>query len=624
MRTSGHIRGLLLLTAAGCAISGTARANPTCYLDNAGRIVQRQRPGYKEVPCPPQNAPGQPPTTVSSPDSTVQRPFSQPGPLSQQGPERAPPATVSPIPVPGVQSYSESVPVRDRWRIVDALGYTNNLLDPYNRNILKADKPVYGDWFFNLGLLSDSVYQNRNIPTAVGGGTSVSPGSNDVFGRDGQQAFSQNVALELVYYKGDTTFRPPDYEFRFTPVFNYNYLSAQELGVVNADPRAGLDRSDHFTGIQAAFVDKHLRDVSDDYDFDSLRVGIQPFSSDFRGFLFQDDQPGIRLYGTRDDNRYQYNIAWFRRTGKDTNSGLNDIYEPLRRDDIFVADLFRQDLPVPGFTSQAIVLHDRDREAGRTSYNTDGFLVVPSPIGIQSPRNYDVTYLGYNGDGHFGRVNLTTALYYAIGSESRSIFVARETQVRAYFGALELSVDRDWVRARLSLAYGSGDRNPYGTRDTGFDAVLQNPQFAGADTSYWIRQAVPLIGGGGVMISPGNSMLNDLRPSADEGQSNFTNPGVMLAGVGADADLLPTLRVSFNANELYFAETRVLEVARDLADVPRNIGADLSVSLTWRPLLSQNIVVRTSYARLIAGDGFETLYPHTSPGYFLFNLLFAY
>ena len=407
-------------------------------------------------------------------------------------------------------------------------------------------------------------------------------------------------------------------------MFNYNYLSAQELGVVNADPRAGLDRSDHFTGIQAAFMDKHLRDVSDNYDFDSLRVGIQPFSSDFRGFLFQDDQPGIRLYGTRDDNRYQYNIAWFRRTGKDTNSGLNDIYEPLRHDDIFVADLFRQDLPVAGFTSQAIVVHDRDREAGETHYDTDGFLVIPSPIGIQSPRNYDVTYLGYNGDGHFGRINLTTSLYYAIGSESRSIFVARETQVRAYFGALELSVDHDWVRARLSLAYGSGDRNPYGTRDTGFDAVLQNPQFAGADTSYWIRQAVPLIGGGGVMISPGNSLLNDLRPSADEGQSNFTNPGMMLVGVGADADLLPTLRVSFNANELYFADTQVLEVARDLANVPRHVGADLSVSLTWRPLLSQNIVVRTSYARLIAGDGFETLYPHTNPGYFLFNLLFAY
>ena len=145
MKNSGQPRGLVLLIAAGCAISSAARAAPTCYLDNAGRIVQRQRPGYKEVPCPAQNAPGQPPTTVSSPDSTVQRP------LSKQGPERAPPERVSPIPVPSVQSYAEVVPVPDRWRIVDALGYPNNLLDPYNRNILKADKPVFGDWFFKIG-----------------------------------------------------------------------------------------------------------------------------------------------------------------------------------------------------------------------------------------------------------------------------------------------------------------------------------------------------------------------------------------------------------------------------------------------------------------------------------------
>ncbi len=61
-------------------------------------------------------------------------------------------------------------------------------------------------------------------------------------------------------------------------------------------------RADDFVGIQAAFVDKHLRNVSDRYDFDSIRVGIQPFSSDFRGFLFQDNQLGVRLFGNRRNN----------------------------------------------------------------------------------------------------------------------------------------------------------------------------------------------------------------------------------------------------------------------------------------------------------------------------------
>ena len=50
-----------------------------------------------------------------------------------------------------------------------------------------------------------------------------------------------------------------------------------------------------FLGLQEAFVDYHIRNVSERYDFDSVRVGIQPFSTDFRGFLFQDNQLGVRL-----------------------------------------------------------------------------------------------------------------------------------------------------------------------------------------------------------------------------------------------------------------------------------------------------------------------------------------
>ena len=68
---------------------------------------------------------------------------------------------------------------------------------------------------------------------------------------------------------------------------------------MNADAREGKTRNDHHLGIQAAFIDKHLRNVSDNYDFDSFRIGIQPFSSDFRGFLFQDNQLGRRACSAR-------------------------------------------------------------------------------------------------------------------------------------------------------------------------------------------------------------------------------------------------------------------------------------------------------------------------------------
>lgn len=588
----------------------------TCYKDNSGRIVHRRQPGFTEVPCPaPKSDNEQPGAAAEQPQNLPPRPGF---------PDRGPPPAVSPVPRPGVADYVGSVPVPDRWRIVDSLGYAQNLWDPYNRNILKADKPIVGDWFFNVTLFSDSAYVARNLPSAVGSSSTANPGELDVFGRSQQHTFSQTFGTEFVYYKGDTVFKPPDVEFRFMPVFNFNRASVSELEQINVNPNAGEIRTDNFVGIQAAFVDKHLRNVSDRYDFDSIRLGIQPFSTDFRGFLFQDNQLGIRLFGNRENNLYQYNLALFRRIEKDTNSGLNDLGQPLRRDYVLVANVYRQDLPVSGFTSQVTVVYNRNRENEETHYDSNGFLVRPEPLGLEIGREYDVVYLGYNGDGHFDRYNLTTSVYYAVGHETPGTFVLGRVDISAWFGALELSRDFDWFRARLSLLYGSGDRNPYDRRATGFDAIQENPQFAGGDTSYWISQAVPLIGGGGVTLSGPNGVLNDLRSSKDEGQSNFTNPGILLAGIGADLDLLPQLRLALNFNDLSFADTAVVDVARAQAGVPKHIGEDLSASLIYRPLMTQNIVIRASYARLVSERGYEALFPRADPDYFLLNAVFRY
>ena len=62
----------------------------------------------------------------------------------------------------------------------------------------------------------------------------------------------------------------------------------------------------------------------------------------------------------------------------------------------------------------------------------------------------------------------------------------------------------DWIRVRATALYASGDGDPYDNKAGGFDAIMEDPQIAGADTSYWIRQAVPLIGGGGVALSQRN------------------------------------------------------------------------------------------------------------------------
>ncbi|HEY6598937.1 MAG TPA: hypothetical protein VIZ30_06475, partial [Pseudomonadales bacterium] len=589
----------------------------TCYQDDSGRIVTRRRPGYVEIECPSPEGKAAAPAadTEAAPEYQRQGRVRAPEPVRETN-------AVSPVPRPTLDDYVSSVPIPDRWRIVDALGYRDRWFDPYNRNILKADKPVHGDWFFNLGVISDSVVEVREIPTPVGLSSTQSAGEIDVFGSADQVAAIQNLALEFVYYEGDTVFRPPDYEFRFTPVFNVNYTELDEVLGVDVDPRDGRKRTETFVGIQQAFVDKHLRNVSDRFDFDSIRVGIQPFSSDFRGFLFQDNQLGVRLFGNRRNNVNQYNLAWFRRIEKDTNSGLNDVGKALRDDDIFIANLYWQDLLVLGFTSQFLVAYNRNRDDDR--YDQNGFIVRPASIGVERPRSYDVGYVGYNGDGHVGDVNLTASLYYAFGQEDGSVFVNEDSDISALFAAAELSMDFDWIRPRLSFLYGSGDDDPFDDESNGFDAIFENPQFAGADTSYWIRQAVPLIGGGRVALSGRNAVLPSLRSSKEEGQSNFVNPGVWLVGAGADFDVLPELRLSLNWNALWFDNTAVLEVARNQGSIDESIGQDVSLSLTYRPFMTQNIVVRTSYAQLFAGDGFKDLYPNDDAGYFMFNLILTY
>jgi len=65
-------------------------------------------------------------------------------------------------------------------------------------------------------------------------------------------------------------------------------------------------------------------------------------------------------------------------------------------------------------------------------------------------------------------------------------------------------------------------------------------------------------------------------------------------------------------------------VARAQGGLAHRVGEDVSASVVYRPLLSQNIVTRASYARLISERGYEALFPHSDPGYFLLDLLFAY
>ena len=532
------------------------------------------------------------------------------------------PGAIDPAPVDLV---GEFIPMPDRWRIMEALGFKFPWYDPYNQNIWKGDKPIHGeDWFLSLLGISDTIVEPRSTPFPTGITSSDDPGQNDIFSGVDQTIFAQTFLLGLIYYKGDTTFRPPDWEYRLTLGIQYNRVDVQDVRVLNIDPRLGTTRDDGFVGLQELFVDKHLRDVSDRYDFDAIRLGVQPFSTDFRGFLFQDLQFGLRLFGNRDNNRWQYNLAWFRRMEKDLNSGLNDPTEPLRDDDVILANLYRQDWPVLGYTSQATVVWNRNRE-DELFFDSNGFIQRPSSLGFEGPREYDAYYVGYNGDGHWKTFNFTVSAYYLFGDNTNT-FTGRESDLDAGFFAAEVSKDFDWIRLRAQAAYATGDEDPFDDKSQGYDAIFENPIFAGADTSYWIRQNVPLIGGGLVALSQRNGLIPNLRSSKEQGQSNFENPGLKLIGIGGDFDITPLHRVSFNLNEMWFDDTRVLEVARNQAPIRDRIGTDASVAWIWRPFMTQNIVLRLSGAALFPGSGMKDLYGSDEDIYYsvLGNFTFTY
>ncbi len=537
-----------------------------------------------------------------------------PDPVSQtnEGAVRAPPPEAFPV---------DQVPIPDRWRLVESLGLvTERWWDPYNQNTYKGDRPINpdkvpwlpitgDDWFFIVNAISDTVFEPRTFPIPVGVQTTERPDSIDVFGKDTSYVLSQSFIVGAALLKGSTAYKPPDVEYRVTLAANLNYVDVPERRVLFVEPSKPSHRFDHFVGVQEAFFDYHFRNVSDRYDFDSVRIGIQPFQADFRGFLFNDNQLGVRFFGTRDNNRFQYNFGGFWRLEKDTNSGLNAVLQTPRDDYVFYVNAYRQDFLIPALTSQLTFVWNANREAQDVQIDDNGFPVRPALLGSLRGRNYDVFYLGYNADGRIGRINLTGSAYYAFGEDRNSFFTDRPADISAYFAALEASYDRDWIRFRLSAAYGSGDDDPYDDVETGYDAIFENPVFAGADTSYWIRQTIPFAGGGrAISVNGRNGILNSLRSSKEQGQSNFNNPGLMLLGAGADFDITPEFRLSANANHLWFENTATLQALRNEGSIPKAIGWDLSAAAIWRPKATQNIVFRLSAATLISGDGFDDLF----------------
>jgi len=516
----------------------------------------------------------------------------------------------------------DALPRADRWRIGfpdDPRYQKGEIYNPYRQNVLKGDYPIFGQHnFLLITAESESLVNAKRIPVPSNV-AAQRPDSEEFFGRGGQFFFRQNFSLSFELFHGDTSFKPIDWRIHITPNFNINYLATQENGIVNVDFRRGNTRTDGYIALQDAFGEVRLGDTTRVFPFlhggrpgdrknayfdtTSVRAGIQPFISDFRGFIFSDTNLGVRLFGNYANNRYQFNAAYFYMLEKDTNSELNTPH--FRDQTVFIANLFRQDTRYHGYTTQFSFHFNDDRPSRH--FDENDFLVRPALIGDVRPHGIKSYYLGWAGDGHMGKWNITHAFYQVLGSDSRNPIAGRKTDINAQMAATELSLDRDWLRFKGSFFFASGDKKPFDGTARGFDSIQDLQEFAGGGFSFWNSQGIPLTNTAVLLTTPG-SLLPDLRSSKTEGQSNFVNPGIFVYNLAAEAEMTPKLRTIFNLNYSHFHHTEPLSELLFQPDIRKSIGLDYGVGALFRPFLSENWIVQAGFSSLVPGSGFRDIY----------------
>jgi hypothetical protein len=505
---------------------------------------------------------------------------------------------------PRVDRWNIPLPGWERYQRTGEYPYTlGRWYDPFNQNILKGDKPIFGQQvFFNFTGTAVSGFDIRRLPIPSGV-ASARPGSQEFFGKGRQIFFAQTLRLSFDLFRGDTSFRPIDWRFRVTPAAQINQIWTDERGVVNVNVQRGTDRTDHHAGLQEAFFEAKLSDLSPNFDFVSIRAGIQQFNSDFRGFIFTQEQPGVRLFGNLRANRMEYNAAYFHMMEKDTNSGLNSF---RRRDQqVLIANLYYQDFLAKGYTAQ--VSYHFNKDDASTHFDENGFIVRPAAIGSVRPHDVRAHYIGITGNGHFGRINVSNAFYQILGFDSFNPVAGQRVDMNAQMGALELSIDKDWLRFRASSFFASGDKNPRDRIARGFDSIVEAQTFAGGLFSFFNREPIRLTGTNVPLTSP-ESFLPNFRTSKDEGQANYVNPGILLFNAGFDVELTTKMRAIINANYMRFHHTQVFEQLLFQSRIKNSIGTDYSLGIIYRPPLSENIVITGGVAALVPGTGLRQIY----------------
>ena len=217
-------------------------------------------------------------------------------------------------------------------------------------------------------------------------------------------------------------------------------------------------------------------------------------------------------------------------------------------------------------------------------------------------------YLGWTGDGHIGWLNITHAFYQVFGEDSHNGIAGQRVDINAQMAALELSVDEDWLRHKLSVFYASGDDDPKNWHRHRLRHHPRSAIFHRRPVQLLCRTRDSISAARSVNFKQRDSLVIDFRSSKTEGQSNFVNPGALIVGYGMDADVTPKLKAFLNVNYIWTATTEVTKQVLFTNHASNDIGLDCSIGVQWRPFLTDNVIITAGVGFLVPGQGYKDIY----------------
>jgi len=350
---------------------------------------------------------------------------------------------------------------------------------------------------------------------------------------------SETLAFRSILFHGDTSFRPVDWRIKFTPEGKHQttYMR-RKTAWVNIDVRKGNTRLDAHLGLQEAFVEAKLLDLSHDYDFVSVRARrYTVLQQRFPRIHFSDQEPGLRIFGNLRNNRYQYNLAYFAMLEKDTNSGLNRL--DYRHQQVMIANLLDRIFLKPGYTIH--VSSTTTKTIRRLSSTTTTSWSGPRPLGFVKPGSVRAFYYGLTATATLARSTSRTPSIRFWDMKRRICLRGSLSTSTRKWAAVELSLDRDWLRYRLSFFYASGDKDPRDGKRSRLRHNLRQSKFRRRVFQFLEPRGNPADrhgrrAGERRQPGPGSSFQQNPRPG------NFVNPGLFLYNAGVDIDITPKLR----------------------------------------------------------------------------------